>query len=39
MMENVNYGCDELMVLNMVCKGIFGELLYGEVVYIYDLCW
>ena len=30
MMENCNYGRSELMVLNMVRKGLFGELLHGE---------
>jgi len=39
MMENVNYGRDELMVLNMVRKGVFGELLHGEAAYIHDLRW
>ena len=37
MMENVNYGRDELMVLNMVRRGLFGELLHGEAAYIHDL--
>jgi|TARA_B110000902_G_scaffold104904_1_gene123955 predicted dehydrogenase len=37
MMENVNYGRDELMVLNMVRQGLFGELLHGEAAYIHDL--
>ncbi|OCQ18170.1 alpha-N-acetylgalactosaminidase [Pseudoalteromonas luteoviolacea] len=39
MMENVNYGRDELMVLNMVRQGIFGELLHGEAAYIHELRW
>ncbi|CAH9060373.1 Glycosyl hydrolase family 109 protein 1 [Pseudoalteromonas haloplanktis] len=39
MMENVNYGRDELMVLNMVRQGVFGELLYGEAAYIHELRW
>lgn len=39
MMENVNYGRDELMVLNMVRQGLFGELLHGEAAYIHDLRW
>ncbi|MFM9873585.1 MAG: Gfo/Idh/MocA family protein [Fimbriimonadaceae bacterium] len=37
MMENVNYGREELMVLNMVRKGALGELLHGEAAYIHDL--
>ncbi|HEY0867718.1 MAG TPA: hypothetical protein VGE01_10080, partial [Fimbriimonas sp.] len=37
MMENVNYGRDELMVLNMCRQGVFGELLHGEAAYIHDL--
>jgi len=37
MMENVCYGRDELMVLNMVRKGLFGELLHGEAAYIHEL--
>ncbi|AOT07124.1 Gfo/Idh/MocA family protein [Pseudoalteromonas luteoviolacea] len=39
MMENVNYGRDELMVLNMVRQGIFGDLLHGEAAYIHELRW
>ena len=39
MMENVNYGRDELMVLNMVRQGLFGDLLHGEAAYIHDLRW
>jgi hypothetical protein len=37
MMENCNYGRAELMVLNMVRQGLFGELLHGEGAYIHDL--
>lgn len=37
MMENVCYGREELMVLNMCRKGAFGELLHGEAAYIHDL--
>jgi Oxidoreductase family, NAD-binding Rossmann fold len=37
MMENVNYGREELMVLNMVQQGLFGELIHGEAAYIHDL--
>ncbi|WP_462153800.1 Gfo/Idh/MocA family protein [Pseudoalteromonas piscicida] len=39
MMENVNYGRDELMVLNMVRQGVLGELLHGEAAYIHELRW
>lgn len=39
MMENVNYGREELMVLNMCRMGLFGELLHGEAAYIHDLRW
>ena len=34
MMENVNYGRDELMFLNMVRQGVIGDLLHGEAAYI-----
>jgi predicted dehydrogenase len=37
MMENVNYGREELMVLNLVRQGALGELLHGEAAYIHDL--
>lgn len=37
MMENVNYGREELMVLNMCKQGVLGELLHGEAAYIHDL--
>jgi len=37
MMENVNYGRPEMMVLNMVRQGLFGELLHGECGYLHDL--
>jgi predicted dehydrogenase len=39
MMENVCYGREELMLLNMVRAGLFGELLHGEAAYIHDLRW
>ncbi|ALS98683.1 Gfo/Idh/MocA family protein [Lacimicrobium alkaliphilum] len=39
MMENVCYGRDELMVLNMTRQGLFGELLHGEAAYIHELRW
>ena len=37
MMENVNYGREELMVLNMVRQGLFGDVLHAEAAYIHDL--
>jgi hypothetical protein len=37
MMENVCYGREELMVLNMCRLGLFGDLLHGEAAYIHDL--
>ena len=39
MMENVCYGRDEMMVLNMARLGLFGELTHGEGAYIHDLRW
>ena len=37
MMENCCYGYNEMMVLDMVQAGLFGELLHGEAAYIHDL--
>lgn len=37
MMENVNYGREELLYLNMVRQGLIGELLHGEAAYIHEL--
>ena len=37
MMENVCYGREELMVLNMCRLGVFGQLLHGEGAYIHEL--
>ena len=37
MMENVCYGDEELWILNMVDKGIFGTLTYAEAAYIHEL--
>ncbi|MBO7148190.1 MAG: Gfo/Idh/MocA family oxidoreductase [Lentisphaeria bacterium] len=37
MLENCCYGRNELMVLNMVRKGMFGELIYCECGYEHDL--
>jgi len=37
MMENCCYGQPEMAVLNMVRKGLLGELLHGEAGYLHDL--
>ena len=37
MMENVNYGREELLYLNLCRKGVIGELLHAEAAYIHDL--
>jgi len=37
MLENCCYGESELLVLNMVRQGVFGELNHGEAAYIHDL--
>ncbi len=37
MMENCNYDKAEMMILNMVKQGVFGELLHGECGYLHDL--
>lgn len=37
MLENVCYGRDELMVLNMCRQGLFGDLTHAEAAYIHDL--
>ncbi|MFQ3341730.1 MAG: putative dehydrogenase [Flavobacteriaceae bacterium] len=37
MMENVNYGREELMYLNMCRQGVLGELLHAEAAYIHEL--
>ena len=39
MLENVNYGRDELMFLNMCRQGVIGEVLHGEAAYIHELRW
>lgn len=38
MMENVNYGREELVYLNMVRQGVLGDLLHGEASYLHPLC-
>ena len=37
MMENVNYGREELLFLNICRKEIIGQLLHAEASYIHDL--
>ncbi len=37
MMENCNYGYNELMVLQMTRAGLFGELKHGAAAYNHDL--
>jgi len=37
MLENCNYGREELFCLNLVRLGLLGELLHGEAAYIHDL--
>src|SRR5262249_52365248 len=37
MLENCCYGYNELLVLNMVRDGLFGELTHGEAAYLHDL--
>ncbi|MEM8845525.1 MAG: Gfo/Idh/MocA family oxidoreductase [Bacteroidota bacterium] len=39
MLENVNYGREELMFLNMCRQGVIGEILHGEAAYIHELRW
>ena len=36
LMENCCYGYNELMALNMVKAGLFGDLVHGEAAYIHD---
>ena len=37
LLENCNYGEYELMILNMVKKGLFGEIVFCEGGYMHDL--
>lgn len=37
MLENCCYGRSELVILNMVRKGLFGEIVHGEGGYLHDL--
>ncbi len=37
MMENVNYGRAELLCLNLVRRGLLGEILHAECGYLHDL--
>ena len=39
MLENVNYGRDELLFLNLCRNGYIGELLHAEAAYIHELRW
>lgn len=39
MMENCCFNYTELLVLNMVRDGAFGEITHGEAAYIHDLRW
>ena len=37
MMENCNYDKVEMMILNMVKKGLFGDLIHAQCGYLHDL--
>lgn len=37
MLENCCYGFNETLILRLIQKGLFGELLYGEGAYVHDL--
>ena len=37
MLENVNYGSEELLFLNICRQGLLGDLLHAEGAYIHDL--
>jgi predicted dehydrogenase len=37
MMENVNYGREELLYLNLCREGVIGDLLHAEASYIHEL--
>lgn len=37
MMENCNYGREELLFLNMTRQGVLGHLLHGEAAYLHPL--
>jgi len=37
MMENCNYGEEELLFLNLCRRGALGELLHGEAAYLHEL--
>ena len=37
MLENVNYGREELLFLHIVRLGLIGKLLHGEAAYMHDL--
>lgn len=37
MMENANYGRNEMLILSLVRRGLLGEILHGECGYLHDL--
>lgn len=37
LLENCNYGREELLYLNMVRQGLIGDLIHGEAAYIHEL--
>ncbi len=37
LMENCCYDPTEMLVMNMIRKGLFGEIMYGECGYLHDL--
>lgn len=39
MLENVNYGREELLFLNLCRQGKIGPILHGEAAYIHELRW
>ena len=39
MFENCCYDFNEMLVLNMVRDGVFGEITHGEAAYLHDLRW
>ena len=36
-MENCCYGSNELLILNMIRAGVFGDLIHGQAAYLHDL--
>ena len=37
LLENVNYGREELFYLNLCREGVIGDLLHAEAAYIHEL--